>query len=551
MKVLSALGKGLLKGTVKIDIDGDGREDGTLSPSAPDFDLVTMTNPTGRIIFFDDLERCRMPLDVVLGYINSLVEHSGFKVIVIANEDVLSKQPNERYLEIKEKLFGQTLEVRSSVEDALDEFLDEIANEEVADYLSKNRSIIIDTYNASASNNLRVLKHALWDLERFGKDFPQNVWKNEEAARWIVSITLALAIEYRLGRITRDEIIDLFENKMVRLVQRASRRTGDTPAEQSRIELLEERYRSLSFDQGNYDGRVIAVGLHQGWFDSEATNRGFANSIFFAKRSDQPSWKTVWSMAEIDDVEFDAALKTMEQQFSSRAFTRPGEILHVAGLRLFLAGEEVLSIGRRDVVDQVKQYVDDLRAAGKLEAGYIDEYLSHFGGWDGLGIVDKDTPDYRELYEYIQSSMLSALEESLPKKAKGLTNDLSTNPDHFIAKIVSYGSANEFWRLPVLRYIEVKKFVDILLKLPAAQQRHVMSGLKDRYDCNMLVRDLASERPWLERLREELIGQAKASKGISRWRLAKLVEWNLDPHLKVHARDDQVEPAQTSTTTDD
>ena len=38
------------------------------------------------ILIFDDLERCNCPVNEVLGYINTYVEHEGMKVIIIANK---------------------------------------------------------------------------------------------------------------------------------------------------------------------------------------------------------------------------------------------------------------------------------------------------------------------------------------------------------------------------------------------------------------------------------------------------------------------------------
>ena len=44
-----------------------------------------------RVIIFDDLERCSIPINDVLGYINKMVEHDKQKVIIVANEHELGK----------------------------------------------------------------------------------------------------------------------------------------------------------------------------------------------------------------------------------------------------------------------------------------------------------------------------------------------------------------------------------------------------------------------------------------------------------------------------
>ncbi len=53
------------------------------------------------IIFFDDLERCNVDINIVLGYINQLVEHNKLKVILIADEEKIGKLDFENNKELK------------------------------------------------------------------------------------------------------------------------------------------------------------------------------------------------------------------------------------------------------------------------------------------------------------------------------------------------------------------------------------------------------------------------------------------------------------------
>ncbi|WP_238907461.1 P-loop NTPase fold protein [Clostridium sp. YIM B02506] len=56
------------------------------------------------IIFFDDLERCSIELNEILGYMNNLVEHNNVKMIIIANEKELGKVNKFNNLEAKYSL---------------------------------------------------------------------------------------------------------------------------------------------------------------------------------------------------------------------------------------------------------------------------------------------------------------------------------------------------------------------------------------------------------------------------------------------------------------
>lgn len=53
------------------------------------------------IIFFDDLERCNININSILGYINELVEHNNVKVIIVADENKIGKINYQNNLELK------------------------------------------------------------------------------------------------------------------------------------------------------------------------------------------------------------------------------------------------------------------------------------------------------------------------------------------------------------------------------------------------------------------------------------------------------------------
>lgn len=64
-------------------------------------DTLAKININDWIICFDDLERCCIPINEILGYINGLVEHNKCKVIVLANEKEIGKTTLSQNLEDK------------------------------------------------------------------------------------------------------------------------------------------------------------------------------------------------------------------------------------------------------------------------------------------------------------------------------------------------------------------------------------------------------------------------------------------------------------------
>lgn len=145
------IAKQLLKGTLKIDLDADGKADGNTNVQIPDFKPEDLLNTKDYILIFDDLERCSINIINLLGYINFFVEHQSYKVMLIANEEELEK--TEKYTLIKEKLIGKTFEFISDANLAYDSFLLELKNTNniKENILEKEKANILELLEKSES----------------------------------------------------------------------------------------------------------------------------------------------------------------------------------------------------------------------------------------------------------------------------------------------------------------------------------------------------------------------------------------------------------------
>ena len=148
-----------------------------------DLDLISMfksenTIQEHRIIVFDDLERCKLPMVELLGYINDFVEHSNIRVILVCHEDGIaeeflfqsdatkkedtkSKDPKKcQYDSFKEKVIGRTFQIAPDVEDAINSFCEESG---VISLTEKQKKIAIDTFYRTKYENIRTLYQSLQD----------------------------------------------------------------------------------------------------------------------------------------------------------------------------------------------------------------------------------------------------------------------------------------------------------------------------------------------------------------------------------------------------
>lgn len=92
LKVASSILKGFIKSTLKIDFDtdGDGKDDASATINFDPISIFKADNDKikgNRIIIFDDIERCKIPVDEIYGFVNNFVEHSKCKIILISDED--------------------------------------------------------------------------------------------------------------------------------------------------------------------------------------------------------------------------------------------------------------------------------------------------------------------------------------------------------------------------------------------------------------------------------------------------------------------------------
>lgn len=111
---------------------------------------------------FDDLERCALPMQKVMGYINEFVENDSCKVVIIANEEAIKEKTD--YFERREKTVGKVLEVQSSIDDALKFFLSKVEDSDTRALLSASTDQIVVLFAQSGLHNLRILQQTFWDF---------------------------------------------------------------------------------------------------------------------------------------------------------------------------------------------------------------------------------------------------------------------------------------------------------------------------------------------------------------------------------------------------
>lgn len=474
-----------------------------------------------KVYVFDDLERCEAPINKVLGYINQFVEHGGAKVIILANEKEIGA--NEDYVRRREKLIGKTLQVTSVFDEAFMHFALNIDDTGARDLVKNNVAEIATIYALSTLNNLRILQQTMWDFERFYAALLPEHQTNKDAMVTLLRLLFVLSFEFKAARITEDDILS---GRGMAAMVRASiaKDKVKTP-----IMLSSDRYPAVDINDSILSSELLVDYLVRGIVDSSAIRSELNASRFFIKVADEQPWRTVWHWMERSDVEFNAALTKMNEQFEKREFTKDGEILHVFGLRLFLSDRGILPISRAEVVAQGKQYLDEVYAMKALELPPAGEFSEiRFQGWGGLGIHENDTAEYKELFHYLTAKTQRSVEDTYPQKAINLLSEMTSDVGSFYRHVsLTHDDSDQYIRAPVLARLAVDDFVNAFLSLHPNAQHVVMMALKGRYEHGQLDRDLTEEKPWILSVRNVLEKRLPTLSQISQYRLRKNIDWYL------------------------
>lgn len=195
-KLFKIAGKVVLK--TSFDVDKNGSEDISLDATLDSLSiLLSKDNIIGnKLIIFDDLERCLIDMKLLLGYINSFVEHGSCHVILVGDETRVVSRWKKTLIEFKEKTVGREFEIMPDVDDAITCFLHGYIPSD--EWLQNQKTLITDIFHATECNNLRILRQCLYDFNGLYAEVGDSIGKNDEPfMQSLLASYIVVYCEYR------------------------------------------------------------------------------------------------------------------------------------------------------------------------------------------------------------------------------------------------------------------------------------------------------------------------------------------------------------------
>lgn len=461
-----------------------------------------------KVLCFDDLERANVDVIDVLGYINNFVEHDHIKTIIICNEKELSKKlkstnvemktfiatyilnhegkikPEEKhdedieneeledkpmveliedkiehifdkandYERIKEKLIGETFEYVPEFNYIINGLLMRYeSNQQLIQFLRKNSTLIVQTFNRSGTRNLRILKHALNDFQKifettkkYYADVPEIVLKS------LLIFTIAVSFEIKAGKVTKDKLKDINSLEEYKTILVASKLMKDN--RQFYIKEFDNNY-YFTFKTDYRFFKFVEHYVRTRIFDMKIFRDDLENIVSQESKGKLPSYKRLLTEDywKIEDSDFNTVVtETLED-------VKAGKLQLAEYLKLYVIFNFFIQKGLLDI-DQ--EYLKLTFVNGMNVAAANSKYCKNIDGYlDGLNIEESDE-NIQYIFEHFNNLNLQTKEKEYIDISKELFEMI---PDKM--EKLSEVFAEKYLDIPIMKYYNMNTLFERMLLL--------------------------------------------------------------------------------------
>lgn len=469
----------------------------TLNDSAKIQDFLT--NLDGKVLVFDDLERCRMPLGEILGFINNHVEHDKRKVIILAAENEIEGDNRKEYLQRKEKLVGKTLRVGSDAHAVYHLLVESMRTPEAKAQAQAAGQQAVRTFKASGIENFRSLRAILDDFDRLVGEVDKALAHSPKALTQLLLMMIALGMEHRSGVLETHEVARFDEGRHSELFASLSGRS--LTEHEQKLTAISQKYADVSWDDPVVPMGALADLFASGSIDVSSIDSYLLAHPLIADPAEVPAWRRLWSWRDLTQTEYAQARKAFLHDLNERAYTSPAVILHAAGVVRALHAANDRLLGRRDIAKYFSAYVNDVVANGTLgSAGNLFDFDPT--GAFGLGFNTVDEPGFEDIKSIVRKGVDKAVAAKMVTEAPVLMGRLEGGRDAYSA-LYEYGHGPEnYGTVAVLAEVPVQDFAGLLVT-DGHPNDSLFASLVARYERASEL-TLAVEEAWIATLKKAL-----------------------------------------------
>ncbi len=499
MKLLGKVATGLVKATIKVDLNNDGKTDLDISNTNIDLNIGDYLNKNkSKIIVFDDLERCLIPITNILGYINQIVETQQLKVLILANEDdFLNESNKEPYFKIKEKLISRSFSVKPNLNQALGVFIGLLDNNS-ARFILKYNDYIKDLYLLADYSNLRHLRQSIEDFGIFYKFLPESISIKKELVEHILYIYFTIQFEIKKGLMSLDRVVDLFSLYGNSLFDNDE---DDKDNDEDIVKVFFKKYNQTYFYRSPISDLLWNDFFTFGTIDINQVKISIENSEYYIEEN-TPVWIKLWNYWNLEDDDLLINTELAFNEFSNKTISDEIILSHLVGIFLLFSENGFLNKTKNEILDIAIQNVNNL----KIKKALREPEYSPFGksGY-GKGYHASKTLEFESYYKYLNTAIEESKKTSIEFSAAELVASIKENPETFV-EALSIGNSdnNKFYDIPILMYIPIENFCNSFINMLNSKKHLIYNLINKRYPHGVFTVKLKDEYEWLKEVNVNL-----------------------------------------------
>lgn len=386
VKVAKKVLCGIIKTVTKssFDLDGDGEKDDLSEIFDAENIIEILSKPNDsiqgdKILIFDDLERCKISVDEIFGFINNLVEHSACKVIIICEEDKIKERYGNckstiSYKDFKEKLIGKTFLIQPNFKNVIHQFICDSHNK----YLIKNEDLVLELFVASQIENLRIIKQCFSDINRLVRDITPQRYEDILFNKFIKNVIVYFVIVYCEHRSGNTDICHFQD---IHYYIEKDERLQVSAIEHKYISIL-EKY-EIQHSTYSLTIRTIIEFIDNGYIAD--LQRILETNEILNKRT-ITEWEHLYFYKNLDNSKFINTLKHVKNIFYRGEIKYVSIVIHIVGILLKYNRINLLYCNEEYVIKKAKKHIDkifqiatnkDSLSIGVYDSSWGKQYMEH------------------------------------------------------------------------------------------------------------------------------------------------------------------------------
>lgn len=517
----------------EVDLNYDGISDLSINigiDSLSKFKSNDSLANSKKLLIFDDLERCDIPMKKLLGYLNFFVEQCNCHLIVIGDEDKIAEGENKKIFgEFKEKTIGREFEIATDIHSALDTFVNQTPKN---DFVVGHQEQIEKFFAMTECDNLRILRQALWDFARFEESMT-GFSEDERYENIMIHVLGTYIISYCEYRGKNHQLFDAWIQYAIKGQQFDKEKIENL---KSQLGYLHQRYNNVCQRLSNYQTFKIEF-VERVLLELNTGNsiKDYVGKEYFAPIAEVRSWARINEVYAMSNKEFISFYRTLIDDICGIQVTSMKNLGYAIAYLVYLDSRAIKEFDEKDF-NNICEALPKYWEAFQDEESVYDARMAFSRGVNSYmtteklkrlpEICAKFNEEYENRLKMSKNLMTRTLEELSDSNVDELcTLNKQALPDHSCT----------YDMVSIFNHVDMDKLMDNLLNLSNESLNSFTHFIRDRYNLSYNMSDWIHEtnddiKP-LEKLKEKVDETIKSEEYIRKGAFMNLSK-SLDGAIK-------------------